>query len=75
MKFEIGDIVRIVNNFSRPMSFHKRNLVNKTGIVVASTDFKDGLLVQFFETGERVVFLSHHLIKEEDWVNRVPLRY
>lgn len=76
---KIGDIVRVVLS-STPMSVHKRHLINKTGIVVkdkehiyAITGQKQAYLVQFFHTGERVMFFSDHLIKEEDWINRVPL--
>jgi len=76
---QIGDIVRVVLS-STPMSIHKRNLINETGIVVKedkhSYDLegpKQAYLVQFFHTGERVVFFSDHLIKEEDWINRIPL--
>ena len=68
---KVGDIVRVVLS-STPMSVHKRHLINETGIVVNDRE-KQAYIVQFFHTGERVVFHSHHLIKEEDWINRIPL--
>jgi ribosomal protein L21E len=68
MQFQIGDIVRVVLS-STSMSTHKRHLINETGIVVKDAE-KQAYIVQFFHTGERVVFHSHHLIKEEDWINR-----
>lgn len=74
---KVGDIVRVVLS-STPMSVHKRHLINETGIVVDVDVYEASAqigvyLVQFFHTGERVVFHSHHLIKEEDWINRIPL--
>lgn len=76
---KIGDIVRVVLS-STPMSVHKQHLINETGIVVDQGDIyihdtteQRAYIVQFFHTGERVVFHSHHLIKEEDWINRIPL--
>ena len=77
---KIGDIVRVVLS-STPMSVHKRQLINETGIVVEQGETylhdmteEKAYIVQFFHTGERVVFHSHHLIKEEDWINRTAYR-
>ena len=74
---KVGDIVRVVLS-STPMSVHKRHLINETGIVVNVNAYEASAqtgvyLVQFFHTGERVAFLPAHLIKEEDWINRIPL--
>jgi hypothetical protein len=70
---KIGDIVRVVLS-SKPMSIHKRHLINEIGLVVKGfEDWPNTYLIQFFQTNEKVVFYSEHLIKEEDWINRIPL--
>lgn len=65
---QIGDIVRVVLS-SHPMSTRKRHLINETGVVTE----QEGItyyVVHFFKTGEKAVFSTAHLTKEEDWINK-----
>ncbi len=71
VNFDIGDIVRVVQNSDYPISNTKYKFVNRVGFIVKFderyNDFNH-VYVRFFDTNETIIINKLNIIKEKDWI-------
>jgi len=70
VNFDIGDIVRVIQNSDYPISATKHKFINKVGFIVKFderyNDFNH-VYVKFFDSSETTIICKLNIMKEKDF--------